>query len=127
MHELSIALGIIEGVEEELADRPAERVELVHLRLGPLSGVVNDALLFSFEIASAGTRLEGSRLVIEEIPLTIYCTACACERAAVSVRDLRCAACGSPGGDVRHGTELQIFAVEISGRDTADERHAEAG
>ena len=67
MHELSIALSIIEGVEEELALHPESHVTSVHLRLGPLSGVVKDALLFSWDVACEGTPLEGAALQIEEM------------------------------------------------------------
>ena len=66
MHELSIALSIIEGAEEELARQGGGRVCAVYLKLGPLAGVVKEALLFSYGLASEGTALEGSSLVIEE-------------------------------------------------------------
>ena len=67
MHELSIALSIIEGVEEELTRHPDSQVTAVHLRLGPLSGVVKDALLFSWDIACESTSIEGAKLEIEEM------------------------------------------------------------
>jgi hydrogenase nickel incorporation protein HypA/HybF len=65
MHELSIAARIVELAQEEAESRGV-RVLAVHLRLGPLSGVVRHALLGSYEIACAGTPLESSRLVIED-------------------------------------------------------------
>ena len=68
MHELSIALSIIEGVEEELALREPVRVGTVHLRLGALSGVSKDALLFCYDVACEGTPLQGSTLVIDDSP-----------------------------------------------------------
>jgi hydrogenase nickel incorporation protein HypA/HybF len=67
MHELSIALSIVEMVEEESASRNA-RVRAVHLKLGTLAGVVKEALLASYEIACQGTAVEGSQLLIEEVP-----------------------------------------------------------
>jgi Zn finger protein HypA/HybF involved in hydrogenase expression len=67
MHELSITLSIIEGVEEELARHKGAQASAVYLRLGPLSGVVKDALLFSWDVACEGTQLEGSKLEIEEM------------------------------------------------------------
>jgi hydrogenase nickel incorporation protein HypA/HybF len=66
MHELSIALNIIEIAEAELARHGGERVLAVHLQLGPMAGVAKEALLFSFGLASEGTAVEGSRLVIED-------------------------------------------------------------
>jgi hydrogenase nickel incorporation protein HypA/HybF len=113
MHELSIALSIIEGVEEELARRPDAHVAVVYLKLGPLSGVVKDALLFSYELACEGTPLEGSRLEIEDIPILLYCDACSQERPAVSLQRLACAVCEKPSADVRRGAELEVFALEL--------------
>ena len=113
MHELSIALSIIEGVEEEIARRPDAQVAVVYLKLGPLSGVVKDALIFSYELACQDTPLEGSRLEIEEIPVVLYCEACGQERPAVSMQRLCCAVCGNPSADVRRGSELEVFALEL--------------
>lgn len=113
MHELSIALSIVEGVEEELANHDGARVVSVRLKLGPLSGVVRDALLFSYQVACEGTPLAGSTLDIEEIPIVVYCSKCACERRAVSLQRLCCEVCDTPSGDVRQGSELEVFALEL--------------
>lgn len=67
MHELSIALSMIELASEEVDRRGGGRVSALHLKLGSLSGVVKEALTFSYEIACQGTPLEGSQLVIEEV------------------------------------------------------------
>jgi hydrogenase nickel incorporation protein HypA/HybF len=66
MHELSIAVSIVEVAEEEAARNNATRVQSVRLRLGSLAGVAREALLFSYGIACEGTSLEGSRLLIDE-------------------------------------------------------------
>ncbi len=63
MHELSIALSIIEGASQEASNRGGAEVHAVHLKLGALSGVVKDALLFSYGLACEGTLLEGSELM----------------------------------------------------------------
>jgi hydrogenase nickel incorporation protein HypA/HybF len=68
MHELSIAMSIVEMAQEEAELRGNVHIQAVHLRLGLLSGVVKDALLSSYEMACASTALEGSRLIIDEIP-----------------------------------------------------------
>jgi len=114
MHELSIALSIIEGVEEEIGKRNNARVAIVYLKLGPLSGVVKDALLFSYDVACEDTQLAGSKLEIEEIPVILYCPVCEEERPAVSIINLCCAVCGSPSNEIRKGTELEVFALELS-------------
>jgi hydrogenase nickel incorporation protein HypA/HybF len=67
MHELSIALSMIEMATEEVDRRGGGRVTALYLKLGSLSGVVKEALTFSYEIACQGTPLEGSRLIVEEL------------------------------------------------------------
>ena len=113
MHELSIAQELIEIVEEAARDAGAARVEAVNLRLGRLSGVVADALLFAFDVATDGTLLEGAALVIEDVPVLIYCEACDQNRVLEDVRAFQCPECGSPAGAVIQGRELEVRSVEI--------------
>ncbi|MEZ0335116.1 MAG: hydrogenase maturation nickel metallochaperone HypA, partial [Gemmatimonadales bacterium] len=75
MHELSIALSLVDLAQEE-AERLGGRVCALHLRIGALAGVVPEALLASYEMACAETPLEGSRLVIEDVPVVVYCPEC---------------------------------------------------
>ena len=66
MHELSIAVNLVELACEEKQRRDLPEVRAVRLRLGALAGVVKDALLFSFDVASAGTCIQGAALQIED-------------------------------------------------------------
>jgi len=70
MHELSIALSMIEMAHEEVVRRGGCRVTALHLKLGPLSGVVREALEFSYGELSPeivqGRDLEVVALEIEE-------------------------------------------------------------
>ncbi len=113
MHELSIALSIVEMAEEESDRRGGARVNAVHLKLGALAGVVKDALLSSYELACEGTGLQGSRLVIEEIPAVVFCPKCVACCTLDSVQWFVCPECRSPVSEVIHGRELQVVALEI--------------
>ena len=64
MHELSIAVNIVDIACEEAERQGDSRVDAVYLNLGVLSGVVKEALLFSWELACEGTRIAGARLAI---------------------------------------------------------------
>src|ERR1700679_1110677 len=103
MHERSIAMGTLEMAEEESEQRGGARVNAVHLKLGALAGVVKDALLSSYELACEGTDLQGSRLVIEEVPIVAYCPQCLASRTLASAQWFACPECGSPVSDVIHG------------------------
>ncbi len=111
MHELSIALSILDLAAEE-AERRGGRVVAVHLKLGPLSGVVKAALASAYDLAREGTPLAGAELVVEEVPVVAWCPACAAERAP-SFPLLCCPTCGTPTPDVRSGRELEVVALEI--------------
>jgi hydrogenase nickel incorporation protein HypA/HybF len=112
MHELSIAMGIVEAATEE-AQRRGVQVSAVHLRLGALSGVVKDALEFSYEVACQDTPLQGSKLIIEDVPVTIFCAQCKQRRVLPSVQSFVCPECGVPTMDIREGKELEVFALEV--------------
>lgn len=112
MHELSIAISIVEIAEEEALKRNV-RVSAVHLKLGKLSGVVKDALLFSYGVASEGTSLQGSSLVIEEVPLEVFCDNCRVRRRIASPQRLQCPLCGAATPSVVQGTELEITSMEV--------------
>lgn len=113
MHELSIAMTIVEMAQEESERRGNVEVQAVHLRLGLLSGVVKEALLSSYEIACAATSLEGSQLVIEEIPVEVFCPKCKVPRLLHSIQSFCCPACGIPTPTLLRGKELEVVALEI--------------
>lgn len=113
MHELSIAMSIVDAATDEAKQRGVS-VSAVHLRLGALSGVVKDALLFSYEVACQDTPLEGSRLIIEEVPVTVFCPQCKQNRVLASMQSFTCPDCGAPTGHVVQGKELEVFALEVN-------------
>ena len=112
MHELSIAMSIVEMAEDE-AERRCARIDAVHLKLGALSGVVKEALLSCYEVACQNTPLQGSRLVVEDVPVVIFCPTCRAQRPLTSVQLFCCPECDTPASEVVQGKELEVFALEI--------------
>jgi len=91
MHELSIALSLIDAVCEELPTWGRDvSVKSIRVRVGPLSGVVPHALAFAFEVAVADSPLAGARLDIEQTD------GCDLQLAAVEVIDGTADCRGSP-------------------------------
>jgi hydrogenase nickel incorporation protein HypA/HybF len=114
MHELSIALSIVDGVLEELECRGTLRASAVHVRVGKLSGVDRDALCFSYGIACEGTPLAHSQLVVEDVDVEVFCPACQNERPIACFPVLTCADCGMSAERVTRGNELEITGVELA-------------
>ena len=65
MHELSIAMSLVESICDELPRLGDVRVRSIHLRIGALSGVAPEALQFAFDVASGDSRIAGAQLEIE--------------------------------------------------------------
>lgn len=112
MHELSIAMGIVDAALDEAKQRGVQ-VTAVHLRLGALSGVVKDALLFSYEVACQDTPLQGSRLIVEDVPVAVFCPQCNEKRVLLSVQSFTCPECNAPTMNILQGKELEVFALEV--------------
>jgi hydrogenase nickel incorporation protein HypA/HybF len=113
MHEVSIAMSLVEMTCEELAQTEG-RVESLHVRIGRLSGIVPGALVSAFELASEGTPIEGAGILIEETPVRVVCPTCREERSIEGVTDFRCPACGASATEVVGGRELELVSLEIS-------------
>lgn len=109
MHELAIAESIVDAVAARTGERS---VVAVRLRVGRLSGVVTDALIFAFDLATAGTGLQGARLSIEEPAGRLRCRSCEqiCDRDDL----LLLCDCGSADVEVVSGRELTVVSVEVA-------------
>jgi hydrogenase nickel incorporation protein HypA/HybF len=113
MHELSIAHGIVDVAVAEARRIGAVRVTTVHVAVGRLSGIEAGALTFCYDIATAGTPLDGSTLVIDDVPISIFCKVCNAEKALPGVNRFRCPDCQTPSGDIRRGRELELTHLEV--------------
>ena len=68
----------------------------------------------SYEMASEESVLKGSRLLIETIPVSVYCSNCRSEQKLHSIQHFCCPACGTATPDVTRGKELEVVALEIA-------------
>ena len=110
MHELSIAHSLTQMATAAIEQEGIDHVEAVHLKLGALSGVIKDALLFSYDIAVEGTVLEGSKLIIEEVPVIVHCSKCG-DVELPNIQSFRCPECNELTADIRQGKEVEITSI----------------
>jgi hydrogenase nickel incorporation protein HypA/HybF len=125
VHELSIAHCLVEAATEALASDGAGgddgrwKVSAVHLRLGRLAGVAGDSLEFCYGLAAQDTPLQGSRLIIHDLPVVVFCATCQREIELPDVQRFRCPVCDTPSGDIRSGRELDLESIELDEPDRA--------
>ena len=119
MHELSLAVAIVELVERHAEGRP---VGVVNVRVGAMRQVVPRSLSFQFEFAARGSVCEGATLEQEPIAALLRCEDCGNEwdpsppSAATSeqlVVSFRCPGCGSARFAVARGEELEVVSIEV--------------
>lgn len=112
MHELGIAHALVRTATDAARDLGPVRVRAVHLRLGPLAGVVTEALEFAWECAVAGTAIDGAALVVEPVEVRVECDACGHAGPPLDTLRLRCTACNEPTPNVVAGRELLLRALD---------------
>lgn len=108
MHELSITQGIVESVCEAV---PEGKVLAVTVEIGKLSGVVPDSVRFCFDLCAQGTRLEGARLDVIDVPGQGRCGSC--QRELDMPELVTTCPCGNPFLEILRGRELRIRFVEV--------------
>lgn len=113
MHELSIALSIIDLVETEARRNGSSRVEEVELEIGTLASVEIQTLEFALESAVKGTLLQDAKIVRIYIKGSGFCNDC---RSSFPVSSLfsPCPDCGSYCVKIVKGKELRVKSIVIS-------------
>lgn len=112
MHELSLAHDLVEIASDAARKANVQRVNIVNLKVGALAGVVTDSLLFCYDLATPGTPLEGSRLVIQTVPLVVKCERCESGCEVEAGAGWICPKHGGPAPIIVSGRELQIESLE---------------
>jgi len=112
MHETSIALAVVDQIEQRARQDGRTSVRAVTLRVGELAGVVPDALEFCFAQACTGTVAHGARLSVEAVEARACCSACSGRWSVGMPPDLCCPVCGEAAAHLLSGRELEIAAVE---------------
>ena len=117
MHELSIAIRLVDIAAEHCRAAGGAGVAAVTVAIGPLAGVHADALRTAFAVAREHTPLAEADLRIRHVPVRVWCPACAAERDLAGLVPLACPACGTPTGDIRGGTELDLESRDVVAAD----------
>ncbi|HET9701014.1 MAG TPA: hydrogenase maturation nickel metallochaperone HypA [Burkholderiales bacterium] len=112
MHEMSLAEGVVQIVEDYARRENFRRVKTVWLEIGRLSGVETEAMRFCFEAATRDTVAEGAKLEMLETPGSAWCLQCS-EPVAVQARHDACPRCGGYQLQVTGGTEMRVKELEV--------------
>ncbi len=107
MHELTIAVNILDTVEESALKHQAIEVTEVELEIGELSGVEYDALDFAFSQVPRSSLFRKTAFKVLRIRPTARCSDCNAEF-PVSQYYTPCPHCSSLKTELIKGNELRI-------------------
>lgn len=112
MHEMSIALSIVDLVSDQFKLAEAESVKEVELDIGTISGVELEALKFALEIATKSTLMEDAAIKINTIQAESLCLECN----HVFESELyfsQCPKCKELNTKILKGKELQVKSILV--------------
>lgn len=112
MHEMSIAEGILQIVEETARTQGIKRVRSVRLEIGQLSSVEVEALRFCFDAVVRETVAQDARLEIDAVPGEGWCMQCA-QTVPLAALYEACPRCGSHQVQPTAGTEMRVKDMEV--------------
>jgi hydrogenase nickel incorporation protein HypA/HybF len=112
MHEMSIAMNIIELASEAAQKEEACCINSIELEIGTLAGVMIESLEFCFEAAARHTLAEGADLKIVSIPAKGRCFDCE-KIATLTSLTSQCPDCGASLLHITGGKELKIKAITV--------------
>lgn len=125
MHETGIAWEILETAKRE-AGRAGSPLCKVGVRLGEMSGVVEEALRFAFDALRGEAGVPEADLVIEPIPVEALCPGCGSTRRPEGELVLWCPDCGAPMRIVS-GEQMEIAWIEVADAENGASLAREAG
>ncbi|MEW6117748.1 MAG: hydrogenase maturation nickel metallochaperone HypA [Nitrospirota bacterium] len=112
MHEMSITMGMLDIVKEQMAKHGVTKLMKVRIKVGEMTAVEPESLRFCFEACTKDTPIEGAVLEIEEVPLTGRCRECG-DVFHLEGYCARCPVCQSASVDHISGHELNIVSMEV--------------
>ena len=120
MHEYSVASELINALLPQAETIKGQIVGVI-LKKGELRILSNQALANAFELLAEGTLLEGARLIVELVSVSVCCSSCGYEGAVDHVSDeafhfaipiLSCPKCQSEV-DLQTGRELFVDRLTV--------------
>lgn len=112
MHEMSIAMSIVELAVGTAQAQGARAITGIELEVGALAGVLPEALEFCFAAAARDTLAQGAELSIRCVPARGRCPECGNE-AELSYFACPCPRCGAMMVNLSQGRELRLCAITI--------------
>lgn len=113
MHEITILVQLVNMVEREAkANHIAEKIDTIVVQLGQLSSIIPKYLTEYYPNVTEGTKLNGSKLIIEMIPGNGLCHHCN-KVFGIVVHKGKCPICGGDDWEMLSGKEFILKEIRV--------------
>lgn len=116
MHEMALAVDVVDAVTSAAKEAGAKRVTAIYLTIGHARDVVEDLFDGLLAHLCKGTVAEGADVVMNNPPLTVCCQNCGTVY-PVSLFDTEdcpdCPVCGGHDRRLNSGMEFRIDKIEV--------------
>jgi hydrogenase nickel incorporation protein HypA/HybF len=113
MHEMSLAEGVLQLIEDAARQQSFTRVTTVWLEIGQLAGVEIEAMKFCFDVVIRNSIADGASLEIIATPGSGWCMQCSETVPLIEVFG-ECPKCGRHQVQVTGGTEMRVKELEVA-------------
>jgi len=110
MHELSLAMEVIELTQQEATKNQVSRILEIQIEVGDLSGVEADAFQSALEMLLRGTMLEYASVILIRTPGKGKCFICQLEF-DMKMRLDTCPKCACFPSEITGGEEFRVISI----------------
>ena len=112
MHELTVTQSILDIALEHAGKADAKTIARVNLVIGEISGIVDECVIFYFELLSKDTIAEGALISFEKVPLAARCHGCNATF-PLGELDWSCPHCQGNSLEIVTGREFYVDSIEV--------------
>lgn len=120
MHEMSIAMKLVDHLLEVARQHDAQRVEQVEVEIGILQQVLPEALEMAFSAATMGTIAQDAVLKLSEVPALVECRSCK-QRFEPEINDYLCPRCRRADARIVAGNDIVLKSIVCQTEESAIE------
>jgi hydrogenase nickel incorporation protein HypA/HybF len=111
MHEMTIAVEILDCVLDVAGRHHATRIQEIEVEVGAMRQVVPEALELAFRAAAEGTPAAGAVLRLTELKVAAVCSDCGAEYAPDIDSSFACPGCGQANPRIAAGNDIVLKTV----------------
>jgi len=113
MHEMSIAMALLDQLEQLALEHGGVRIESFTVKAGELRCIVPEALQLAFEVLADGGIAAGATMTLEIEPVLASCRVCG-DRFRPQRQCYQCPECKQADVDFIEGNDIVISSMTIT-------------